>query len=87
MRTKDLPDNAVSEVLDSKRSCLNCYHFWHDDGHPGYSEVTPGQLPSFGCQRNHFLFDGYQFGNVFFKMKTMLNCPDYIHEDEWKNEN
>lgn len=58
-----------------KRLCIFCKHFEFNPGSPGYSEYTPGENMSMGCNMRVWEFD---FGDDFHQcIQHAYTCEKY----------
>jgi hypothetical protein len=65
--------------MTHEKLCLCCKHLELDFGSRGYGEMTPGDPPSFNCNKGHFEIRvryPENFGVLIQRAKT---CKDFEH--------
>lgn len=63
------------------KNCIACPHFIFDSGWGG-SDVTPGDPPRIGCEKNHWLMGMYEGPDtVLISTSFAEKCPDYSVSD------
>ena len=65
------------------KTCLECKHWYWYSANPGYSELTPGDDASMGCNKNRWLLKMYadERGDVRDKLRTAETCDLFEPEE------
>lgn len=78
MTTKE---NEVNESLNedyARPFCYECEYFHLDLGYEDYSEYTPGESASVGCDKNHWEFTEDDGPRTFHeKIRLAQSCRDF----------
>jgi hypothetical protein len=62
-----------------EKLCLCCKHLRIDFGSRGYSEMTPGDPPSFDCNKGHYLEKDRWPENFDNMIELAKTCKDFEH--------
>ena len=64
------------------RTCIGCIYWTFDPGHAAWSDVTPGDLWSSGCDKRHWFLVGWRVRQEQYRASLLLAevCPDYTED-------
>jgi hypothetical protein len=65
--------------MTHEKLCLCCKHFKIDFGTPDYSDVTPGDPPSYDCGKGLFPSEDNYPANFGYLIQTAKTCKDFKH--------
>jgi len=66
------------------RTCIGCFYWTFDPGCSDWSDVTPGDAWSSGCDKGYWSLYGFHVTRKQYRASLQLavTCPDYTEERE-----